>query len=146
VAITPRLFGNFPLNALKKTIDLLNDDIRATLHTVTYVPDQDVHDFVNDLTNEVASGGGYTTGGVSLAGKTLTYNAGTNTVTFDANDVQWASSTITARSAVFSDRTPGTAATQPLIGYQLSDADISSTGGNYDLIFNASGVLTMAVS
>jgi hypothetical protein len=146
VTVTARFYGNYPIALHAATVNWLSDTIRATLHQVGYVPDQDVHDFVNDLTNEVPNGSGYTTGGVTLTGKTITYNAGTNTVTLDANDAQWPGSTITARVAVISDRTPATAATQPLIGYQLSSADISSSGGNFDLTFDASGIAAFTVA
>lgn len=52
-----------------------------TLHTSTYTPDRNVHDFVNDLTNELATGGGYTAGGVSMAAtrtRTLANSWGTS--------------------------------------------------------------------
>lgn len=38
-----------------------------TLHTSAYTPDRNGHDYVNDLTGELASGGGYTPGGVAMA-------------------------------------------------------------------------------
>lgn len=38
----------------------------VTAHTVTYVPDRVVNAFVSDLSNEVAAGAGYATGGVSV--------------------------------------------------------------------------------
>ncbi len=44
-----------------------------TLHTSTYSPSKTAHDFVNDLTNELATANGYTAGGVvSTASRTLT--------------------------------------------------------------------------
>lgn len=44
-----------------------------TLHTSSYVPDRVAHDFVNDLTNELATAAGYTQGGVvSVATRTRT--------------------------------------------------------------------------
>jgi hypothetical protein len=146
VAVTAKLYGNYVIALHKKEIDWANDNIAVTLHQVGYVPDQDVHDYANDLTSEVPNTGGYTTGGKVLTGKTMTYTAGTNTITLDANDLQWASSTITARVAVIKDDTPATAAAKPLIGYQLSDADISSSGGNYDLVWNASGIASFVVA
>lgn len=140
MAVTSKLFGQFFVHALGKKIDWLNDTIKATVHTVGYVPDQDVHDFANDLTSEHAASGGYTTGGVTLANKTLTYTGATNITTFDADDAVWSSATMTGRVVVLSDTTPGTAATNPLIGYHLSDVDIVSTGGEWRAQWNASGI------
>lgn len=44
-----------------------------TLHTSTYSPDRVAHDYVNDLTNELATANGYTAGGVvATASRTKT--------------------------------------------------------------------------
>lgn len=146
MAITARLYGQFPLSLCQKLIDYINDSITVTLHTSGYTPDQDAHVFASSLTSEVAAGGGYTTGGKALTGKTLTYTSATNITTLAASNVQWAASTITARTAVIKDDTPATAATKPLIGYQQSDVDIVSTGGNFDLTWNASGLAQFTVA
>lgn len=131
--------GNAP------NIDFLSDTIKATLHLVGYTPAKTTDDFVNDLTNEHANGGGYTTGGETLASKTLAVTS--SVVIADAADVVWTSATITAaRSVVISDRTPGTAATQPLICYNKSDADITSTGGNFTWVIAATGIFRLTVS
>ncbi len=145
MAVTGKLYGKV-FNALwNKEIDYDTDNIATTLHTVTYVPDQDVHDYVDDLTNEI-TGTGYTAGGQNLASKTVTYTGATNKHVLDAADVTWSTATFTARVAVVSDRTPGTAATQPLICYQLSDADITASGGDFVVAWNASGIVEITVS
>lgn len=145
MVVTAKLYGRVFLAAFNKEIDILDDVIRCTLHTAVYVPDQDVHDYVNDLTGEVAAGGNYATGGITLANDTLTYTAATNVVMYDADDVVWPASTITARTAVVSDRTPATPAAQPLICYQQSDADIVSNNGEFRVAWNASGIFTITV-
>lgn len=147
MAVTGKWYGQAIAKAFNKEVDWDTDDIRCTLHAVGYVPDQDTHDYVDDLSSELATANGYTVGGQALAGKTLTYTIGTNTIKFDANDVVWtAAGTLTARSAVVSDRTPGTAATQPLLVYQLSDADVSATDGTLTVQWNASGIAEVVVS
>jgi len=70
---TANSYGQVGLHLMRKRADFLLDDIRATLHTVTYVPNKDTNAFVSDLTNEI-TGTGYTTGGVALANKTVTYD------------------------------------------------------------------------
>lgn len=145
MVVTAKMYGRVFIAAFNKEIDIIDDAIACTLHTSTYVPDQDVHDYVNDLSGEVAAAGGYTTGGQNLANDTLTYTAATNVLMYDADDVIWPGSTITARTAVISDRTPGTAATQPLIAYQQSDVDIISSGGEFRVAWNASGIFTITV-
>ena len=59
---------------------------KVMLTTSAHVPDQDLHDFKDDLTNEV-SGSGYTAGGATLENPTLTYTSATNKWKFDADDV-----------------------------------------------------------
>jgi hypothetical protein len=94
-----------------------------------------------DLTAEVASGGGYTTGGKTL---TCTWTQATGTITFDCDDQAWTSSTITARYAVIYDNT---ATNKNLICFCLLDsapADVSTVSGTLTVTINASGVFTLA--
>ena len=145
MTVTAKLYSKVFGAAFHKEIDLLADDIRVTLHDSGYTPDQDVHDYYNDLTNELATANGYTAGGASIANDTFSYNASTNTYTYDGDDVSWTSSTLTARTAVVRDATPGTAATEPLILYQQSSADVSTTSGTFTVQWNASGIFTIVV-
>lgn len=54
-------------------VDWDSDDLRLTLHTSAYTPDLDAHDYVADLTNELATGGGYTSGGLAVASESVTF-------------------------------------------------------------------------
>lgn len=141
-AVSAFWYGQAILKALNKEIDYDSDTIKVTLHTSTYTPNQDTHAYVSDLTNEVANGNGYTTGGITLTTKVINYTGATNVIMLDGDDALWTSSTITARYAVISDRTPGTAATQPLLGYVDFGADKASDAGDFRITWNASGILT----
>ena len=146
MAITAKLYGNLFLAAFNKEHDLLDDTLKVMLTTSGYTPNQDSDDYKNDVTNEV-TGTGYSAGGATLGSKTLTYTGATNKTVLDAADVQWASSTITARNAVLYNATGGgTDATRGLIGYQSSDADIISSGGSFDLVWNASGIVEITTA
>jgi len=143
MAVSAKLFGNFAGSLGKKEQQLLNDTIKVMLCTNLYTPDQDAHDYKNDVTNEVAAGNGYTAGGATLGGKTLTYDGPSNTWKFDANDVVWSASTITARYAVLYDDTPATDATKPLIGYLDFGQDLSSSAGNFTITWATEGIFTI---
>jgi hypothetical protein len=52
-----------------------DDNMQVTAHTVTYVPDRILNSYVSDLTNEVAAGLGYATGGVNVGAVTRTKTA-----------------------------------------------------------------------
>lgn len=130
------------LNALKNDLgvdldDTTADRFKVMLVTSSYTPDFGTHDFKADVTNEVV-GTGYTANGESLTSVTLTQSAGT--ITFDADDVTWTSSTITARGAVVYD---DSLVNDPLICYIDFGADKSSSSGDFVLSFNASGIFTL---
>jgi hypothetical protein len=145
MTITAKLYGLFLKAALNKEIDIDSDTLKVMLTTSAYTPDQDTHDYKNDVTNEI-TGTGYTAGGAALTTVTVTYTTATNVLMVDADDVSWTSSTITARTAVVYDSSPATDATRPLICYEQSDVDIVSTGGTFQIVWNASGIVSITVS
>lgn len=144
MAVTAKVYGSFIGHLAQKRVDLDSDTIKIALTTPLYTPNQDTDDFFNDVTNEV-TGTGYTAGGATLTGVTWVYDSASNTWKFDAGDVSWASSTITARYAVIYDATPGTAATNPLIAYIDFGADVTTTSGTLSIVFDAAGVFTVTV-
>ena len=91
-----KLYGQFLSQALNKEIDWDTDTIKVALLTNAYTPNQDSHNYFDDVVANEVSGTGYTSGGYTLANKTNTYNSGTNVIVLDADDVTFASSTITA--------------------------------------------------
>jgi hypothetical protein len=141
MAVSAKMYGNALMKILNKEVDWDTDTINVLLCTSAYTPDQDAHDYLSDITGEVANGNGYTTGGATLANKTIGYTAGTNTVKLDADDTTWAASTITARYGVVYAST-GVAATSPLLGYIDFGADVSSTNGPFTLTYAAAGIFT----
>lgn len=146
MAVTALIYSAMFDKALNKEIDILSDTNKISLHTSTYTPDQDAHDYQNDLTNEVANGNGYTTGGATLANDTFNYTAGSNLWTYDADDVSWSSSSFTARYAAIYDSTPGSSATNPLIAYINFGGDETTSTATFQITFNASGIFTITVS
>lgn len=145
MAVTAKLYGKGILAVYNKEIDWVSDTIKVLLTTSSYTPDQDTHDYHNDITNEV-SGTGYTAGGATLANASQTYTAGTNKIKLDGDDVTWTTSTITARTAVVYDTTPGSSATNPLICYQQSDGDVSTTAGTFTIAWHADGIVEITVA
>ena len=201
-------YGPFIDHLAQKRVDLDTDVLKGILLTSSYTPNLTAHDFQNDLTNEVANGNGYTTGGATLAGVAWTLTAanswgtsranstlyaaetvvrpatgngylymattgGTSggsiptyptvigqTVTdgsvvwtcvgravyiLDCNDPSWPGATFTARYMAVVDTTPGTAATNPLIGLLDFGSDITATGGPFNVTVPALGILAFFV-
>lgn len=136
--------GVFGLTLEKFFIDTLGDSLEAEdnnimLVTDTFTPDFDAHDFRADVTNEV-SGTGYTAGGKAYTGTEITLSGGV--LTFDAADVSWTSSTITARGSILY-RTTGVAANDELFMAHTFGSDVSSTSGTFTVAWNASGLFTL---
>lgn len=125
--------------------DWVTDTQKCALTTAAYTPDQDVHDYWNDVTSEV-TGTGYTAGGVALASKTLTYDSATNKIVLDAADPSWSAATISGiRKAVFYKDT-GVAATSKLWCWHDFGADQAVSSGTFTILLDADGVFRAVVS
>ena len=143
--VTAKVYGLAQQCLANKEIDFDTDTVKVILCTSAYTPNQDTHRYRSSVTNEVANGNGYTTGGQTLAGKTVTYDTATNTLKLTADNVSWPSSTITARYAVFFVDT-GTAGTSPLLCYWDFGEDLASSAGPFNLNMNAAGLLTLVTA
>lgn len=141
-----KLYGQFLSQALNKEIDWDTDTIKVALLTNSYTPDQDAHNYLDDVIANEVTGTGYTQGGNTLANKTNSYNSATNVIVLDADDTTWSSSTITARYAVVYDASPATNATRPLIGYVDFGSDQSSSNGNFTITWDATGIVRITVA
>src|SRR5215216_8167405 len=100
------------------------------LVTSTYTVDKD-HDFRNDITNEV-SGTGYSAGGTA-ATCTVTRDTANDRIDISLGSASWASSTITARGAVYYVARGGASSADEVIAYIDFGADITSTAGTFSL-------------
>ena len=141
MAVTAKMYGNALLKALNKEVNYITDTIKVMLCTSTYTPNQDTHIYKSSVTNEV-TGTGYTAGGATLTNKTMTYDGATNTIKLDADDVVWASSTITARYAVIYDDT-GTDSTSTLLGYIDFGEDKISSAGDFKITWATAGIFAV---
>lgn len=141
-----KMYGQFLSKALNKEVDYDSDTIKVALVSSAYTPNQDTHDYWDDVVTNEVSGTGYTAGGLTLAGKTVTYDSANNVVVLDANDAVWASSTITARYAVVYDDSGATNAQKVLIGYVDFGSDQSSTNGNFTVTWDATGIARFTIA
>lgn len=139
---TTKTYGSVIAKAFNKEIDFDSDTIKVALLTSSYTPNQDTHDYFDDVSANEVTGTGYTAGGATLANKSVTYTSGTNVTKFDADDVSWTSSTITARYAVIYDASPASNATRPLIAYVDFGSDQSSSSGTFSIVWDAAGIFT----
>jgi hypothetical protein len=129
------VYTNLPKRMLVALLAL--GTAKVAFATDTYVPDQDAHDFFNDVTNE-ATGTGVAAGGVTLGTPVANIDTATNTVTFDADNVTGIS--VVARYGIIYIAT-GTSSTSPLLAY----VDFSEgLGGNVTITgvdWDAAGII-----
>jgi hypothetical protein len=141
-----KVYGSFLGKALNKEIDWDTDTIKVALLSSSYTPNQDSHDYYDDVSGSEVTGTGYTAGGATLASKTLTYDGASNVTVLDAADVTWAASSITARYAVVYDDSGATAGQKALLGYVDFGSDQSSTSGNFTITWDSTGIFRFTVA
>ena len=122
--------------------DNTNVAIKVMLVTDQYTLDIDAHenkDDIDALNVEVADGDGYTSGGAAVTNRTITVDDTNDVAKFDADDVTWSNSTITARGAIVYYDT-GTASTSTLIAYIDFGENKSSSNGDFVIQWSVDGV------
>lgn len=129
-------YGNGIKNVVTGLVDLDTDTFKILLTTSAYTPNQDTDAYRNAVTNEVV-GTGYTAGGVTLAGVSVTYDAATNEIRVSWTSPAWASSTITARTAVIYKSRGGASSADELVAYCTEATDITSTAGTFTVTLPA---------
>ena len=142
------------LATIKGTIDLENDTIVATLITTTHTPNLETDNLWSDISANECADSDYTTSfaeGLVMTGLAWT-DTGTRTFKLDAADLDFGNTvTISARYVYILQRTTGTLAAGDLIvGFvDLNDgggANVSSTAGNFDLAWAATGMYVETLS
>jgi hypothetical protein len=84
-----------------------------------------------------------TFGGTVADGTVVWMCVGRGVISFTGANVSWASSTITARYAAIYDSTPGSAATNPLVALVNFGSDVVSSGGTFQISWDANGILNI---
>lgn len=108
-------YTNGPAHAFGGLVDFDTHTLKVSLHT-SYTPNQDSHDFFDDVSStEVSNGSGYTTGGVTVAG-TISVIGASNRTALIIVDPAWTAVTKAFQHAILR-RDTGSAATSPLLGY-----------------------------
>jgi hypothetical protein len=144
VAITVAFYGLTVEKVVEQAgadVNFLTGAVQLSLHTSTYTPDRDAHDFFNDATNEVAGTGGYNTGGETAGSKTVTYDSASDQIRWDLADITWLfTASKTWRYGVMWINTGGASTTDPLYALLTWDSD-QTVSTTYTLQFDAAGLL-----
>jgi hypothetical protein len=129
MAITQAMCTQFKRDVMLGLHDLDSDTIKIALYTSSASLGAATTAYTTS--GEVASGGGYTTGGVTLASASV-INNGTSGC-FDATDPEWTSATFTARGAMIYNDTESDLA----IAILDFGGDFTVAGGTFKIVFPA---------
>jgi len=130
------IYNRFKANIFNKIVDLEGDTINVSLYNNSH--SFTATDTVYTTTNELATTGGYTQGGVALASKAVTEAA---TTKWDAADSTWTSATFSAYHAVIWDDSVGT---DDLICSIDFGGVQTVTAGTFTIQWHADGIITLA--
>jgi hypothetical protein len=111
-------------------VDMDTDTFKMMLVTSTYTAAKS-HAKRSDVTNEVAAGGGYTTGGNACTVSVAATDNANNDVEISFTVTSWTSATITARAGVIYKSRGGASSADELIGYVDFGSDVTSTNGTF---------------
>ena len=131
------IYNRFKANLMNKEVDLELDAVKVMLLDSNHAFNPD-HNLVSEVSANEVSGEGYTAGGQALAGKTVTQDDTNDKAKWDADDVTWADSTITAHYAVIYD------ANNNLIACIDFGEDKSSSNGEFKIQWHADGIITLS--
>lgn len=141
MAVTVKVYGKGVTHLDNGDVNWASDTIKLALCTSSYTPNQGTHEFFSDVTNEIAAGGGYSSGGFSLSGKARSYDSTTREDRFDADDLSVAALTPASpfRYGIVYKST-GTAGTSELLAYINFGADQDPAGLPFAIQWAATGV------
>jgi hypothetical protein len=125
--ITQAMCNSFKTELLGGTHDLDTDTIKIALYTSSATLGASTTAY--STTNEVTGSTGYTAGGNTLSGASITLSGSTAIVDF--SDTTWSSATITARGALIYNSSKSDKA----IAVLDFGSDKSSTNGDFTIVF-----------
>ena len=117
MAVTSTVANKIKYLFATKAIDFANDTFKCCLMAVGFSFDKDAHHYYSDISaSETADGNGYTTGGVSMSGVSVTEDDTNDYTTVAWDNPTWAASggSIEGIGAIVYD---DTVANKPIVGY-----------------------------
>lgn len=107
--------------------------------TVGEAFNQDTDRFRSDVGNELATGTGYTYGGATVTGSTISYDAASNEIRWDFDDPTWTSSSFSASQLWVYNRRGGTSSADELLMYVEFGGTQTVSSGTFTYVVPATG-------
>jgi len=139
------IYNRFKANLMNKEVDLEGDTVKVALLDENHSASTTNDNVWSDVSaNELASGSGYTTGGATLSGKSVTQGtaSGGNLCKWDATDTEWTSASFTAYYAVIYDET---ATSNLILSIDFgAPAGLTVVNGTFKIVWNTVGILALS--
>jgi hypothetical protein len=140
------IYNRFFYNLANKKISWTTDTIKCALLSSGYTPDKDHAVWSTSAATlpkayETTSTQGYSAGGETISGSSLTQDDTNNWAKLNASDVSWTTSTITARYAVLWD---DSSTDDGLIAVFQFTENKSSSNGTFTVQWASTGIITLA--
>jgi len=141
MAVSINVYDQAKLDILNSNLNLATDTIKAILLTssAAFTAANTVYSDIS--ANELATANGYTAGGATMSGQSLTKSTGTST--FDANDVTWTASGGSI-AAAFCALYSTTLSNRLILMVDLGGTNTATAGNQFVIQWNASGILTLS--
>jgi len=138
------IYNHFKEQILLGAIDCSGDTFKIMLLGAGYSFSPDGNNgYANVSAQEISPTAGYSAGGETLTGLTVTQNDTGDYAKWDAGNVTWSSlATAVIDNAIIYDDTITTPVAKPLCVHFVIETD--SNGGDYSLNFNAGGILQVS--
>lgn len=139
------VYNEFLYQVLNQTLNLGSDTINVALLADTYTPDKD-HVYFSEISSNVVldnANGDTPLPSTLMTNVSLTKQDAGDNVMISADDVTWASVSVTARYAVIYKDT-GSPETSPLILAYDFGSNQTSVNGNFSIQWSINGVATLS--
>jgi hypothetical protein len=147
MAATITWYGEGASHVFNGAVDWDTDAIKIMLVGSAYAPNQDTHNFRDDVTSEI-TGTGYTAGGAALANKVRTYDGASNEVRLDADDLTFTGldpATAFRHGVIYKSR-GGAAGVDELVAWIDFGADQDPGGSDFIIQWATTGILKAVVT
>jgi hypothetical protein len=112
--------------------------VKVMLAQSAYTANFSTHNFRDDVTPEPGNSGTYSSGGtVETSTEWAIDDPASGQMSYDAADLSWTGTTITARYAVGYHVTGGAASTDPIIWQSDFGGDVATSGGTFSITWHA---------
>lgn len=144
---TAGLFGLSFTDMLGGTIDLTTDTFKAYLLN-GFTANIDTMHYRSDIGAgvEITPTSGYTAGGVTLTGATLSYDSGTNEVRWSHSNPQWVTASFSASQLIVYKSRGGTSAADELVYWCDFGGSQTVTLGTFTYTVPATGAIAVTCS